>query len=77
MHYNYQLQYTRQNLMFLKINIIEGLDTNECNVFKFKTCHTLIKSPIVGHLLTFVLIISNPSIKLQSLCSYQFSTPEF
>ena len=41
MHYNYQLQYTRQNLMFLKINIIEGLDTNECNVFKFKTCHIL------------------------------------
>lgn len=67
MHYNYQLQYTRQNLMFLKINIIEVLDTKECNVLKLKTCHTLIESHIVGYLSTFVLIISNPFIKVQSL----------
>ena len=39
--------------MFLKINIIEGIDTNECNVLKFKACHTMIESPIVGYLLIF------------------------
>lgn len=53
MHYNYQLQYIRQNLMFLKINIIKGLDTKECNVLKLKTCHILIESHIFGYLSIF------------------------
>lgn len=53
MHYNYQLQYTRQNLMFSKINIIQGLDTKECNVLQLKTYRTLIESHIVGYLSTF------------------------
>lgn len=39
--------------MFLKINIIEGLDTKACNVLKLKTCRTLIESHIVGYLSTF------------------------
>lgn len=39
--------------MFLKINIIEGLDTKECNVLKLKTCSTLIESHIVEYLSTF------------------------
>jgi hypothetical protein len=39
--------------MFLKINIIEGLDTKECNVLKLKTCHTLAEPHIVWYLPTF------------------------
>lgn len=50
--------------MFLKINIIEGLDTNKCNVLKFKACHTLIESHMVGYLLTFCFNHSKPIYRI-------------
>lgn len=39
--------------MFSKINIIQELDTKECNVLQLKTYQTLIESHIVGYLSTF------------------------
>lgn len=39
--------------MFLKISIIEGLHTKECDVLKLKTCCTLTESHVVGYLSTF------------------------
>lgn len=53
MHYNYQRQNTRQNLLFSKINIIEGLDIKECNVLKLKPCCTLLESHTVGYVSMF------------------------
>lgn len=39
--------------MFSKINIIQGLDTKECNVLQLKTYRTLIEFHIVGYLSAF------------------------
>jgi hypothetical protein len=40
--------------MFLKINIIEGLYMEECNVLTLKTCHTLVESYIVGEFINIL-----------------------
>lgn len=40
--------------MFLKINIIEGLYPEECNVLTLKACQTLVESPSVGYVSTFL-----------------------